>query len=217
MLVLIDNYDSFTYNLVQALGSRRPDIVVIRNDQIDLPGLVALHPDGLVLSPGPGRPADAGITEDALRTLGGTLPILGVCLGHQAICEVSGGTVGYARELRHGKPSEITLDTGSALFRGLPPVITGARYHSLAALESTLPGTLAVTARTADGEVMAVERRDQPTYGVQFHPESIMTPLGQRLLDNFLEMLAPEPPAHGAHAETRAPTPVTTSTTQEHA
>lgn len=186
MVLLIDNYDSFSYNLYQLVGSIDPDIRVVRNDELTLPEIEALSPRRLILSPGPGKPSDSGVCEDAIRYFAGKIPILGVCLGHQAICEVYGATVSYARELMHGKQSEVTLDLTSPIFQGLPPKIPAARYHSLAALPDTVPEALKVIGRTRDGEVMAVQHRDFAVYGLQFHPESILTPDGGVILKNFL-------------------------------
>ncbi|WP_321972455.1 aminodeoxychorismate/anthranilate synthase component II [Paratractidigestivibacter sp.] len=188
MIVLIDNYDSFSYNLYQLLGGIEPDIRVLRNDAVGVSELAAMEPAGIVLSPGPGRPADAGICEDVVRELTGRVPILGVCLGHQAICEALGGTVTYAAELMHGKSSMVDVEPGSRLFAGLPAQAEVARYHSLEADEASLPACLRVTARTADvrREVMAVEHVGAPTFGVQFHPESILTPDGQAMAKNFV-------------------------------
>lgn len=188
MELIIDNYDSFTYNLYQYMGTLNPDIQVIRNDAITVEGIRKLHPDHLVLSPGPGRPCDAGVCEPALRELKGEFPILGVCLGHQAIGEVFGGTVTYARKLMHGKQSTVTLDRTATLFKGLPEQILVGRYHSLAIDPETLPEVLKPTATTEDGEVMAVEHREYPIYGLQFHPESILTPEGMNIIRNFLEL-----------------------------
>ena len=188
MIVLIDNYDSFSYNLYQLVGQINPDVRVVRNDALSVDELAALSPEALIISPGPGRPADAGICEDAIRQLSGTLPILGVCLGHQAICEAFGATVTYAKELMHGKASLATLDD-SSIFIGLPRQIEVARYHSLAVDEHTLPNCLRAVARTDDGEVMAVEHREHPTFGLQFHPESILTPDGRALVENFLALV----------------------------
>lgn len=187
MILLIDNYDSFSYNVYQLLGSVDPDLLVIRNDEKTVDEIENLNPTHLVLSPGPGRPADAGVCEEAVRRLAGRIPILGICLGHQAICEVFGAQVTYARTLMHGKQSEALLDTDSRLFEGMEPRMTVARYHSLAADPDTMPETLKVTARTEDGEVMAVEHRDYPIYGVQFHPESVLTPDGIKVVKNFLK------------------------------
>ena len=187
MILLIDNYDSFSYNLYQLIGSINPDIRVIRNDEMTVEEIRRLAPSHLILSPGPGRPADAGICEAAAVELAGAFPILGVCLGHQAICEAFGGKVGYAKRLMHGKQSQIALDPDCPLFAGLPESIPAARYHSLAAPEDQLPECLKVAARTEDGEVMAVMHREHPLYGLQFHPESILTPDGATILRNFLE------------------------------
>ncbi len=190
MIVLIDNYDSFSYNLYQLLGSIEPNIRVVRNDDLTVAELAALAPAGVVLSPGPGRPADAGICEDVARELTGRVPILGVCLGHQAICEAFGGTVTYAAELMHGKSSMADVVDGARLFAGLPAQVEVARYHSLEAEEASLPACLRVTARTADNqrEVMAVEHVSAPTFGVQFHPESILTPQGEAMARNFIKI-----------------------------
>ena len=188
MILLIDNYDSFSYNLYQLIGSINPDIRVVRNDAMTPEEMMALNPAALVISPGPGRPEDAGVCIDAIRALGGKIPILGVCLGHQAICAAYGATVSYAKELMHGKQSSTKLDTNCPLFADLPETIPVARYHSLAAVEETIPACLQVVARTQDGEVMAVKHRDFDTYGLQFHPESILTPNGSVILQNFLGM-----------------------------
>ena len=187
MILLIDNYDSFSYNLYQMVGELDPDIRVVRNDELTISEIEKHKPDRIILSPGPGRPADAGICEAVVRHFAGHVPILGVCLGHQAICEAYGATIGHAKTLMHGKQSDIRLDTGCDLFIGLPEMIKGARYHSLAAIEVTLPTDLVVTARTVDGEVMAVCHRSAPVYGLQFHPESILTPEGKVILKNFVQ------------------------------
>ena len=189
MILLIDNYDSFSYNLYQMLGMLHPDILVVRNDALSLEEIRTLAPGGIVLSPGPGRPADAGICVEAATSLGGEIPILGVCLGHQAICEAFGGTVGYAKTLMHGKQSRTKIDREDPLFAGLPEEIPVARYHSLALLEETLPDCLKVTARADDGEIMAVRHREQNVCGLQFHPESILTPDGRVILQNWIDML----------------------------
>lgn len=188
MIYLVDNYDSFSYNLYQLVGAVRPDVRVIRNDAMSAAELGALAPEAIILSPGPGRPADAGICEDIVRELGGRMPLLGVCLGHQAIVEALGGTIGYAKELIHGKSSLIEIAPESRLLAGLGDEVRVARYHSLAADANTLPAELVVSARDADGEMMAVEHIAQPTFGVQFHPESIMTPDGKRMIENFLAL-----------------------------
>lgn len=186
MIVLIDNYDSFSYNLYQLVGEIEPDICVIRNDEMTLQQIRELAPDHIILSPGPGRPENAGVTMEAARILGREIPLLGVCLGHQAICAAYGATVTYAKELMHGKQSEVTFGKTCPLFGGCPDKAYVARYHSLAAEEGTIPDCLRVVARTADGEVMAVQHQEYPIYGVQFHPESIMTPDGKQMLENFI-------------------------------
>lgn len=186
MILLIDNYDSFSYNLYQLIGEIDPDIRVIRNDEMTVEEIRALAPRRIILSPGPGRPENAGIIVEAAKTLGKETPTLGVCLGHQAICAAFGAVVTYAKELMHGKQSEITFEADCPLFQGCPEGMLVARYHSLAADEHTMPDCLRVTARTADGEVMAVQHQEYPIYGVQFHPESIMTPEGKRMLRNFI-------------------------------
>ena len=188
MIVLIDNYDSFTYNLVQYIGALEPDIQVIRNDACTLDEIEAMKPDAIVISPGPGKPSDAGICIEAIRYFKDKVPILGVCLGHQAICEAFGGTVSYAKELMHGKSSVAQIKEASLLFQSIGPEMQVARYHSLAAIRESLPAELKVTAETGDGEVMAVEHRVYPVYGLQFHPESVLTPKGMTLIENFLNI-----------------------------
>ena len=187
MILLIDNYDSFSYNLYQLIGEIEPDIKVIRNDEMTVTEIREMHPRRIILSPGPGRPEDAGVIVEAARKLGRDIPVLGVCLGHQAVCAAFGAAVTYARELMHGKQSEVTFDTSSPLFRNCPETALVARYHSLAADRDTIPEELKITAFTRDGEVMAVQHRDYPVYGVQFHPESIMTPDGKTILRNFIK------------------------------
>ena len=186
MILLIDNYDSFSYNLYQLIGTLTPDIRVIRNDAMTTGEIAALSPAAIILSPGPGRPEDAGVCMDVVRDLGEKFPILGVCLGHQAICAAFGATVTHAKHLMHGKQSLAALDPACPIFAGLPPQVPVARYHSLAARADTIPPCLSVTARTEDGEIMAVAHRELPIYGLQFHPESIMTPDGAQMLRNFL-------------------------------
>ena len=186
MIVLIDNYDSFSYNLYQLIGKYDADIHVYRNDKITVDELDALQPDAIILSPGPGKPSDAGICEEVVKKLYTKYPILGVCLGHQAICEAFGATVTYAKQMMHGKTSEIQISPESRILKGLKEPVTVARYHSLAAKKSTLPSILKVTALTDEGEVMAVEHENYPVYGVQFHPESILTPEGKTMLKNFI-------------------------------
>jgi anthranilate synthase component 2 len=182
-LLMIDNYDSFTYNLVHLFEELGAEVVTVRNDAITVDDAAALAPDRLVVSPGPGRPADAGVSVEVIRRLGETTPTLGVCLGHQAIVEAYGGTVGQARALLHGKASVVTHD-GRGVYEGLPDELEVGRYHSLAA--TAVPDELTVTAQTADGEVMGVRHARLPIEGVQFHPESVLTPLGPELARNFL-------------------------------
>ena len=187
MILLIDNYDSFSYNLYQLIGEIEPDIKVIRNDEKTLEEIRELSPDRIVLSPGPGRPEDAGIIIEAAKTLGKDIPVLGVCLGHQAICAAFGATVTYAKELMHGKQSNVKFDGNCLLFKNCPEMAPVARYHSLAADKDTMPEDLKITAVTEDGEIMAVQHKEYPIYGVQFHPESIMTPDGKTMLKNFIK------------------------------
>ena len=189
MILLIDNYDSFSYNLFQLVGSLNPDIRVIRNDALSVKEIEALKPEAIILSPGPGRPEDAGICIDVVRELGSAIPILGVCLGHQSICTAYGGTISYAKELMHGKQSQTKLDRSCPIFQNLPESIPVARYHSLSLLEDTLPECLTITARTTDGEVMAVQHKSYPVFGLQFHPESILTPNGKTIIENFLTQI----------------------------
>ncbi len=186
MILLIDNYDSFSYNLYQLIGEIEPDIRVIRNDEMTVDDIRALKPQSIVLSPGPGRPEDAGILIDAVKELGRDVPMLGVCLGHQAICAAFGATITYAKRLMHGKQSDVRFDRDCPLFLGCPDVAPVARYHSLAADPNTIPACLKVTAMTTGGEVMAVQHREYPVYGLQFHPESILTPDGKTILKNFI-------------------------------
>lgn len=188
MILLIDNYDSFSYNLYQLIGEINPDIKVIRNDELTIEEIRNLKPDRIILSPGPGRPEDAGVIVEAAKTLGKEIPTLGVCLGHQAICAAFGATVTYAKQLMHGKQSDVKFDKDCLLFKGCPDVAPVARYHSLAADPDTIPECLKVTALTTDGEVMAVQHKEYPIYGVQFHPESIMTPDGKQMLENFINL-----------------------------
>ena len=186
MILLIDNYDSFSYNLYQLIGAIDPDIKVIRNDEMTVEEIRALNPDRIILSPGPGRPEDAGVIIDVVKELGKDFPILGVCLGHQAICAAFGATITYAKELMHGKQSVVRFDGRCKLFDGIP-LGKVASYLSLAAAPETIPDELMVTALTEDGEVMAVQHREYKIYGVQFHPESIMTPDGKKMLMNFIK------------------------------
>ena len=187
MILLIDNYDSFSYNLFQLIGSLNPDIKVIRNDAFSVREIEQMELETIILSPGPGRPEDAGVCIDVVKELGDKIPILGVCLGHQAICMAYGGTISYAKKLMHGKQSVTGLDRECPIFQNLPENIPVARYHSLALKEETLPECLVITARTEDGEVMAVKHKHYSVYGLQFHPESILTPDGKTIIQNFLK------------------------------
>jgi len=186
MILLIDNYDSFSYNLFQLVGSLNPDIKVIRNDACTIEDIRSMNPESIIISPGPGRPEDAGICIDVVKELGGSFPILGVCLGHQSICKAYGATISYAKELMHGKQSDTSLDLSCPVFKGCPSTVPVGRYHSLAALPETLPDCLKVTAKTTDGEIMAVQHTQYPVFGLQFHPESILTPDGKTMLENFI-------------------------------
>ena len=188
MILLIDNYDSFSYNLYQYIGEINPDIKVIRNDEMTIEEIEKCKPSHIILSPGPGRPEDAGVIMEAAKTLGEKIPTLGVCLGHQAICAAFGATVTYAEKLMHGKQSEVKFDLNCPLFYGCPETAPVARYHSLAAAKETIPEELLITAETSDGTVMAVQHKEYPIFGVQFHPESILTPDGKQILRNFLSM-----------------------------
>lgn len=186
MILLIDNYDSFTYNLYQMMGVINEDITVIKNDEMTLEQIEKLNPSHIVISPGPGQPKDAGICEAVIHHFRNT-PILGICLGHQAICEVFGGEITYAKELIHGKKSVVHIANGSPIFRGLPPVLQAARYHSLSAQRASLPDELLIIAEDSNGEVMGVKHRDHEIYGIQFHPESILTDSGGVIIENFLQ------------------------------
>lgn len=229
MILLIDNYDSFSYNLVQLIGGickekeneieenikkekikgediekekikseniksekdkktieEKNTIKIVRNDELKTEEILRLNPSHIILSPGPGRPSEAGICEEIIKTCKGKIPILGVCLGHQAICEVFGAEITYAKTLMHGKQSMVKLDTNDILFQNLPEQVLAARYHSLAANRETFPKELVITAATEDGEIMAVRHIDFPIYGLQFHPESVLTPNGKEMIENFL-------------------------------
>ena len=188
MVLLIDNYDSFSYNLVQLAGGLGSEIKVIRNDEMTVDEIRALKPSHIIISPGPGYPKDAGVCEKVIEELKGEVPILGVCLGHQAICETFGAEITLAKRLMHGKQSNIHIANGATIFHGLAPVIQAARYHSLIAQKDTLPDDLLVIAEDDDGEVMAVQHRNFEIYGLQFHPESILTPQGEAILKNFLKI-----------------------------
>ena len=185
MLLLLDNYDSFTYNIYQLLAELGAEIEVVRNDAASVAELASRQYTGVVISPGPGEPKDAGVTEDLIREMKGVVPILGVCLGHQAIGEVFGGKIVRAPKIVHGKTSRIRHD-GQGIYKGLPQPFEVGRYHSLIVDRKTLPDCLAVTAETEDGVVMGVRHKEYDVEGVQFHPESILTPEGRTLLENFL-------------------------------
>ncbi len=186
MILLIDNYDSFSYNLYQLIGEINPDIGVIRNDEKTVEEIRNMHPDHIILSPGPGRPEHAGNLIEIVKTLGKTIPTLGVCLGHQAVCAAYGAVITYAERLMHGKQSQVRFDKNCPLFKQCPETAPVARYHSLAADPDAMPDCLKVTARTEKGEIMAVQHSTYPIYGVQFHPESILTPDGKKMLGNFI-------------------------------
>lgn len=190
MILLVDNYDSFSFNLVQVMGelvAGREELKVIRNDELTVSEIMALEPSHIVLSPGPGKPADAGVCEALIReVLEHPIPLLGVCLGHQAICETLGGKITYAPQLMHGKQSLVKVDDTSVIFKGLPKELQVARYHSLVADKNMIPDTLDITATDEKGEIMAVQHKTLPIYGVQFHPESIMTPQGKEMIRNFV-------------------------------
>ena len=187
MILLIDNYDSFSYNLYQLLGELDPDIRVIRNDEMTAEQIGELAPEKIILSPGPGRPENAGIIIEVVQELGNRIPILGVCLGHQAVCAAYGASITYAGRLMHGKQSLITQD-GRGIFEGIPSPVHVARYHSLAVDEKTLPDVFEILARTEDGEIMAMQHKEYPLIGIQFHPESIYTDHGKKMIENFLKL-----------------------------
>lgn len=188
MILLIDNYDSFTYNLYQYMGIFTTDIQVVRNDKITLEEIESMNPEKIVLSPGPKSPKEAGICLDTVRYFAGKKPILGICLGHQAIGEAFGATISYARTIFHGKQSVVEHD-GTGIFEGINSPIRVARYHSLAIMENTMPDCLEVTARTSDGEIMAVRHKEYPVIGLQFHPESIYTEHGKKMIENFVNKI----------------------------
>ncbi len=189
MIVMIDNYDSFTYNLVQYIEALGAPVLVFRNDVVSLSAIDAMGPAGIVISPGPGRPESAGVTLSVVKEYSGRIPILGVCLGHQAIAAAFGGEVISAKKLMHGKTSTITSD-GKALFQGISKPFKAMRYHSLAVSKENLPACLEISAQSEDGEIMGIRHEKHPTEGIQFHPESIMTPVGKRLLRNFLNLVS---------------------------
>lgn len=190
MILLIDNYDSFSYNLYQFVGEINSNIKVVRNDELSVEEIRVLKPSHIIISPGPGRPENAGVIIDVVKELGEFIPILGVCLGHQAICMAFGATVTHAQKLMHGKQSTVSFEQSCPLFQDCPSEAFVARYHSLAADPETLPDCLRVVAKTKDGEIMAVQHIERPIWGVQFHPESIMTPNGKTMLENFIEKVA---------------------------
>ena len=189
MILLIDNYDSFTYNLYQFFGEQYSDIKVARNDEITIDEIEKLNPQAIIISPGPGYPKDAGISIEAIKHFSGRIPILGICLGHQSICEAFGGKIVPAKELMHGKSSTIRIDNSSDIFKGLPDSVVCARYHSLIADEASLPECLKVIGTDSAGQIMAVEHREHPTYGLQFHPESVLTNYGKVMIKNFLSKI----------------------------
>ncbi|MBL0713153.1 MAG: aminodeoxychorismate/anthranilate synthase component II [Desulfosarcina sp.] len=186
MIVMIDNFDSFTYNLVQYLRQLGHDVFVARNNALTVDEIERMTPRGIVISPGPGRPENAGVSMAAIRTFSGRIPVLGVCLGHQAIAAAFGGRIVSARHLMHGKTSDVTAD-GRSVYQGIKQPFKAMRYHSLAVSRKDLPDCLEITAESEDGEIMGLRHREHPTEGLQFHPESIMTPVGKRLLRNFLK------------------------------
>jgi len=188
MILIIDNYDSFTYNLVHLVGAMQTDIRVIRNDACSVEEIEEMAPSHIIISPGPGFPGDAGICKDAICRMKEKTPILGICLGHQAICEAFGAVITHAKRLMHGKQSNIYIANDVSIFKGLPPIIQAARYHSLIADRTSLPEELAVIAEDEEGEVMGVKHRNYEVYGLQFHPESILTPHGAVIMNNFLSV-----------------------------
>ncbi|MCX7921284.1 MAG: aminodeoxychorismate/anthranilate synthase component II [Clostridia bacterium] len=188
MILIIDNYDSFTYNLYQYIGEINPDIEVYRNDKITIEEVRQKNPTHIIISPGPGFPKDAGITIELIRELGYSIPILGVCLGHQAIGEAYGGKVVHAKELMHGKASLVEVCSKCSMFESLPEQFTVGRYHSLIVEDESLPECLEITAKTIDGQIMGIKHKEYPVYGIQFHPESILTPDGKTMLGNFLKV-----------------------------
>lgn len=191
MILMIDNYDSFTYNIVQYLLEMTADVHVCRNDEIDLPGFRALSPGAIIISPGPGRPEGAGVSMFAIEEFSGKVPILGICLGHQAIAQAFGGRIVHAKRLVHGKTSDVTCD-GEGVLKGLGQgTFKAMRYHSLAVEEASLPQCLKVSARSEDGEIMGIRHTEFQVEGIQFHPESIMTPVGKRIIRNFLKIANP--------------------------
>jgi len=200
VILIIDNYDSFTYNLVHLVGRYRDDITVVRNDAVSVDEIEDMDPDLILISPGPGRPADAGVSVDAIRRFGERIPILGVCLGHQAIGEVYGGTVTYAPTIMHGKTSRVFHDNRT-IFKDLDDGFEATRYHSLVIDPASLPAVLEVSARTADDVIMGVRHKELPIEGVQFHPESVLTEAGSRMISNWLACYGNRVPAHNNRLE----------------
>ncbi|OEG70500.1 anthranilate synthase subunit II [Candidatus Endomicrobiellum trichonymphae] len=188
MILIIDNYDSFSYNLYQYVGTINKDVRVIKNDEMTVKEIEELNSSHLIISPGPGRPDAAGICEESIKYFKGKIPILGVCLGHQAICEVFGAKITYAKTLKHGKTSDIHIANGSPVFKGLSPVLRAARYHSLIADRATIPDELHVIAEDEESQVMGVKHQDYDLYGLQFHPESVLTKNGMTIIENFLSL-----------------------------
>jgi anthranilate synthase component 2 len=188
MILLIDNYDSFSYNLYQYVGSINSDVQVIKNDELSVEEIAVIKPSHIIISPGPGRPSDAGICEKAIDFFKEKVPILGICLGEQAICETFGAKIVHAKKLMHGKTSSIYIANGSPIFKGFAPIIQAARYHSLIAKRDTIPDELLVIAEDDNAEVMGVKHRDYEIYGLQFHPESILTKNGITIIENFLNI-----------------------------
>ncbi|HOA55634.1 MAG: aminodeoxychorismate/anthranilate synthase component II [Acetivibrionales bacterium] len=188
MILVVDNYSSFAYNLVQLAGTADPDVRVIRNDEVTVDDILKMQPSHLVISSGPGHPGNTGICQELILRMKGKLPILGICLGHLAICEVFGAAIVPAKLLAHGKQDDIHIANGSRIFKGLPPVIQAGRYHSLAAQRESLPDDLLVIAEDSREEIMGVKHRDHEIYGLQFHPGSILTPEGAVIMDNFLRI-----------------------------
>lgn len=188
MILLVDNYDSFSYNLYQLIGSFDENIKVIRNDELTVDECIALNPDVIVISPGPGKPEDAGICVDLIKAAGKDIPILGVCLGHQAITVAYGGVVSYADKIMHGKQSDAKIDMNCPIFKGCDEVLKVARYHSLSSVRESLPDCLSISCETKDGVIMGVKHKEYNVYGLQFHPESILTPDGGKIIKNFIEL-----------------------------
>ena len=188
MILIIDNYDSFTYNLYQYIGEIDQEVEVIRNDEITLEGIESMNPSRIIISPGPGYPADAGISTDVIRRFGGKIPILGVCLGHQAIGEVFGGQIIHAKEMMHGKTTFVEHD-GKGLFAGIESPVEVMRYHSLVVEKGSIEEGIEITARDGEGQIMGLRHNDYPIYGVQFHPESIGTKAGKKMIENFIEKI----------------------------